>query len=433
MYDEKIEALIKAALADGVLTEKEKQVLFKRAQEAGIDLDEFEMVLDARLVELQKAEKEKAGSSAPKSTKFGDVRKCPICGALVPALAVSCAECGYEFSNVETKFSSATLYDKLLAAEQATYELPSEGLFDDLRATAASRQKKIDKLKLKAQVQIIESFPVPMTKADLFDFMNYIKPHIKWGKFSKAYRKKISECLLKAKTLHSKDSIFEKLISEIERDLKTRKMIVTTIYVAISLSILSLVGFIALKPRTAANNAKVCTAEVNASIANGDLSTAYRLIVNFEGDALKIEGLYKMLIDNCVEIDDRQAVASLIRKFESATENSSSFAPNPRIITNSFKVDAFVAGGDYEMAERRLKLPEPNFWDGTSERNQKYYDFLARCVADMVAKGQKAEAKKYISKKVSFYSSEPRKLSYNNEPNPYYIETIKSKLNALMK
>ena len=58
MYNEKIEQLINAALADGVLTEKEKQVLFKRAQEQGIDLDEFEMVLDARLVELQKAEKE---------------------------------------------------------------------------------------------------------------------------------------------------------------------------------------------------------------------------------------------------------------------------------------------------------------------------------------------------------------------------------------
>ena len=433
MYSEKIEQLIKAALVDGVLTEKEKQILFKRAQEQGIDLDEFEMVLDARLVELQKAEKEIAEKSAPKSIKFGDVRKCPVCGALVPALAVSCAECGYEFSNVETVFSSASLYDKLFAAEQAIYELPREGLFEDLRATAASRQKKIDKLKLKAKIQIIESFPVPMTKADLFDFMNYIKPHIKWGKLAKAYRKKISECLLKAKTLHSKDSNFEKLIAEIERDLKIRKMILTTIYMVLLLSVLSLVGFVALKPRTAANNVKVCTTEVNASIANGDLSTAYRLVINFEGDALKIEGLYKMLIDNCVEINDRLAVSSLIRKFESATENTSSLAWNGTIITDPYKVDVLVRVGDYEMAERRLNLPEADFWNGTSKRNQKYYDFLARCVADMVVKGYKSEARQYISKKVSFYSSEPRKLSNNDEPNPYYIETIKSKLNALVK
>ena len=35
MYNEKLEELIDAALADGVLTEKEKQVLFKKAQESG--------------------------------------------------------------------------------------------------------------------------------------------------------------------------------------------------------------------------------------------------------------------------------------------------------------------------------------------------------------------------------------------------------------
>ena len=97
LYSEKIEALISVALADGVLTEKEKQVLFKKAEAEGINRDEFEMVLDARLVELQKAEKEKAEKSAPKSTKYGDVHKCPVCGAIIPALSGICPECGYEF------------------------------------------------------------------------------------------------------------------------------------------------------------------------------------------------------------------------------------------------------------------------------------------------------------------------------------------------
>lgn len=54
MYNEQLENLIDAALADGVLTEKEKQILFKKAQAMDIDLDEFEMVLDARLVELKR-------------------------------------------------------------------------------------------------------------------------------------------------------------------------------------------------------------------------------------------------------------------------------------------------------------------------------------------------------------------------------------------
>ena len=54
MYNEQIENLINLALADGELSEKEKQILFKKAEAAGIDLDEFEMVLDAKLFEKQK-------------------------------------------------------------------------------------------------------------------------------------------------------------------------------------------------------------------------------------------------------------------------------------------------------------------------------------------------------------------------------------------
>lgn len=54
MYNEKLEALITAALADGVLTDKEKQILFKKAEAMGIDLDEFELVLDGRLAKRKK-------------------------------------------------------------------------------------------------------------------------------------------------------------------------------------------------------------------------------------------------------------------------------------------------------------------------------------------------------------------------------------------
>lgn len=54
MYDEKLEALITAALADGVLTDKEKNLLFKKAEAMGIDRDEFELVLDGRLAKRKK-------------------------------------------------------------------------------------------------------------------------------------------------------------------------------------------------------------------------------------------------------------------------------------------------------------------------------------------------------------------------------------------
>lgn len=60
MYDPHLERLITAALADGELSEKKKQILFKNAEAKGIDLDEFEMILEARLYERkEKMKKEK--------------------------------------------------------------------------------------------------------------------------------------------------------------------------------------------------------------------------------------------------------------------------------------------------------------------------------------------------------------------------------------
>ena len=192
MYNEKIEALISAALADGVLTEKEKQVLFKKAQSEGIDLDEFEMVLDARLIELEKAEKEKAEKSAPKSTKYGDVRKCPVCGALVPALAGSCPECGYEFSGIEVSKSAKVLADKLSAVNSKW---------------GANLDEKIE---------IIENFPIPNTKVDLIGFLIMAKPHILDSKdpLARAYFKKYQQCLEQAKILLPNDKILLPYIQE---------------------------------------------------------------------------------------------------------------------------------------------------------------------------------------------------------------------------
>ena len=75
MYNEKLEKLIEMALIDGALTEKEKQVLFKNAETMGVDPDEFEMVLEAKLYQKQqsiKPEKTEA-TPAPKSDKYGSV------------------------------------------------------------------------------------------------------------------------------------------------------------------------------------------------------------------------------------------------------------------------------------------------------------------------------------------------------------------------
>lgn len=174
----------------------------------GIDLDEFEMVLDARLVELKKKEAQKAEQhqlemekakaaqkSAPKSDKYGEIRKCPACGALIKAFQAKCPECGYEFASIEANLSSKKLADKL------------NGSF-------LGMQKKT----------IIESFPIPNTKADLLEFLTSMKPHINDGSsLSSAYWKKYQECINKAQISFPNDKDFQGFYDTFEQDKKRIK------------------------------------------------------------------------------------------------------------------------------------------------------------------------------------------------------------------
>lgn len=181
MYNEQIENLIQLALADGVLTEKEKQILFKKAEAAGIDLDEFEMVLDAKLFEKQQAIKSSAATTtaAPKSDKFGDVKKCPACGAMVQSFQTKCSDCSHEFSNIGANVSIGKLFEMLNACEN---ERKDDGMsvgkaLGSMFANAygvGGGDKILEKKK-----SIISGFPIPNTKEDILEFLSTAIPNAK--------------------------------------------------------------------------------------------------------------------------------------------------------------------------------------------------------------------------------------------------------------
>ena len=59
-----LEKLIDFALADGVVTDKEREIVRKKAEKLGEDPDEAEMILDAKLAMQNK----ETAASAPPST-----------------------------------------------------------------------------------------------------------------------------------------------------------------------------------------------------------------------------------------------------------------------------------------------------------------------------------------------------------------------------
>lgn len=177
MYNEQIEALISIALTDGVLTEKEKQILFNKAQSMEIDLDEFEMVLDARLVELEKAEQTKAAASAPKSNKLGDIRKCPQCGSVIGSFQMTCPDCGFEFSGVGPnkyveKFASE------LQKQLERQDCGSGSLFEIFDTTGVYTEKRQNNAIIKIETIFVKNYPLPMTKEDCVEMLNYMLPRI---------------------------------------------------------------------------------------------------------------------------------------------------------------------------------------------------------------------------------------------------------------
>ena len=135
------------ALIDGEITEAEKQVLLKRAMEEGIDLAEFEMILNAKIYEMKLKRNDTPQPS--QSNKYGDIKKCPACGAIVASYQGRCDECGHEFENIKANSTATQLADKLLCESD-----------------------------IRRKIEIIETFPIPITKADLIELLTSLKPRI---------------------------------------------------------------------------------------------------------------------------------------------------------------------------------------------------------------------------------------------------------------
>ena len=90
-----IEKLIDLALADGQITEKERGVIINKALAFGVDQDEVEMILDARLHQLQNSQ------VLPNKEKVGNIKTCPACGFSVKAFQLKCESCDHEFQNTK--------------------------------------------------------------------------------------------------------------------------------------------------------------------------------------------------------------------------------------------------------------------------------------------------------------------------------------------
>lgn len=210
MYSKELESIIEAALADGVLTDKEREVLHRRAAQEGVDADELDVIIEGKLAKM-KQEKETAHLTQQAPDKRGNVVKCPNCGSPILAGAVKCLECDYVFTNVQAN-NLMVQFQKGLDEIQEKYNLKIENASDK------KNEKYYLGLQMKEEMrQFIKKFLIPSSKEDLIEFtavMDSSRRHS--NQFEDVYRAKYRECILKIKTLYPEDPQMMELVKSVD-------------------------------------------------------------------------------------------------------------------------------------------------------------------------------------------------------------------------
>lgn len=230
MFSKELEEVIEAALADGALTDKERAVLHKRAQAEGVDPDELDIVIDGRLAKMKRQEDWLRPAPPKEATnqKYGNVLKCPSCGAQVVGGSALCPECGYAFSNVSANRSAEKLQEQLDDFNRRQEERATSSIGGWLTATMGTDKSK-------HKMDLISNFAVPNTRTDLLEFLTMVQPRAnstgprnglnmsREEDLSYAYWLLYTNCINKARISFLNDRDFAPYFSWYEKELQKTK------------------------------------------------------------------------------------------------------------------------------------------------------------------------------------------------------------------
>ncbi len=227
----RLNSLINAAVADGEISDMERNVLIRNAQQEGVSMDEFVMILEARLYEQQQVlrarqqeadNKQKAAAAVnvapiPGRPSRPQLRKCPACGEIInDVFTTKCDKCGYDFDLTAEK-SSESSWERLaakIAEEREKDNLRTKSFFEDL--LGESLDAKL--------ASVVSVFPVPSGKQDLLDFFTSCAPLAdKLGsQLDRAYYAKAQQVLIKARVLLKNEKDLLEQMEEIAKQYKIK-------------------------------------------------------------------------------------------------------------------------------------------------------------------------------------------------------------------
>lgn len=242
----RLNSLINAAVADGEISDMERNVLIRNAQQEGVSMDEFVMILEARLYEQQQAlrarqqeaeNKQKAAAAVnaapiPVRPSRPELRKCPACGEIINDLFTSkCNKCGYDLDHTAEKTSESS-WERLTAKIEevrSEYAKKKGNILTNNIITGILTGSDPELEERERIASIISSFPVPSGKQDMLDFFTSCTPLAKAGTLfgggdiiETAYYAKAQQVLIKARIVMKDDKGLLEQMEAIARQYKIK-------------------------------------------------------------------------------------------------------------------------------------------------------------------------------------------------------------------
>lgn len=339
LIPEELDALIQEYLTDGVLTDKERSVILKKAEGLGFDRDEIDLYLDAQIQKI-----DQAADAAARRQKS---KTCPYCGTSVPQITDKCPECG-QFITPEASEDLQEIIDNL-----------EEALVDMKTGEDVSRSKAI-----------VERYA---RKARLY-YGNHPKIKLLLEDIE-------TETFFTEKKVKS-DARNKQILSIIKDNSKVLGTITFIVVVAIIIGIVTVV-----KGPDPHNDSDDCIKCVKEALEKGDVEMAAFYCKDYAdqgwyyGDKIKLA--FILTSQAYLKEGNYDKALSLIH------ERKYSDLDDLEMEVRRDVADKLIADGKYDEAEKYTIL-----WSIDS-----YNEFLQRCIDHMKSIGDDSKIKDFITKK----------------------------------
>ena len=322
-----------------------------------------------------------------------NVKKCPACGATIQKHTTICPECGYVIEDNTTN---------------SVVKAFNEGL--------STLLKSKDKDALEAYVM---GFSIPNNKTDLLEFISVLKTMSHNNLVGDACLAKYDECIRKTKVLFPNDPTFKMITKQEEEEEKKKdigflKALLPLVLFGLICGGLSLLLGPSEEKSKAKTDPDLCSKRVMTLLAADKTDEAKKCMDEYSSDLVKVTDAYSALINSLLEEDKLVDAKSLNDRFVSQN----------RLHYRGFEEPIFkymLKKGMYEDAEDYCGTIQVS----ESAKYERYYEYLKECVEGMCKEGNKEDAKRFLNRKVVFFSD----LSQDNK---YSEKAVLEKLNRVI-